>query len=292
MRLNIFVLSLFLSFLCVTAAPEVSAQSNTTQFPPVKGRETLNAVLWMQTSAEYRANALQAYRSATAQLPSLLAKSGSAALEQATTDAKILARLPPAIILDLDETVLDNSYPQARMVQDGADFEELVWERWMQEATATLIPGAREFLQAAVQAGIKIFYISNRSCSTPGDHCITKAATLRNLIKLDLPFAEAPDHVLLRNERPEWATRSKNARRAWVAERYRIVALVGDDLQDFVDRDIYEPRRAELETRFGVSWFILPNAMYGSWDRALTESKSGNEALSQKYQHLQTSPTR
>ena len=132
MRLNIFVLSLFLSFLCVTAAPEVSAQSNTTQFPLVKGRETLNAVLWMQTSAEYRANALQAYLSATAQLPSLLAKSGSAALEQATTDAKILARLPPAIILDLDETVLDNSYPQARMVQDGADFEELVWERWMQ----------------------------------------------------------------------------------------------------------------------------------------------------------------
>jgi 5'-nucleotidase (lipoprotein e(P4) family) len=219
-------------------------------------------------------------------------------------DAARLASLPTAVIVDLDETVLDNSYFQARLLREGRDYSEPAWQAWMQEAAAPVLPGAREFLDAASRAGHRIFYLTNRRCvpleSMPGDPCPAKAATRRNLLALGLPGAGDPQSLLLRGERPEWSSGDKGVRRAWLAASHRIVALAGDDLRDFVDRAVFDARREELSALFGTRWFLLPNAMYGSWERAIAEpacvgvqdaADCARQVLERKYASLETQPS-
>jgi 5'-nucleotidase (lipoprotein e(P4) family) len=263
-------------------------------------REQLHAVLWMQTAAEYRALAEQTWRLATERLPALLAP-GSAALEQAGMDPARLASLPTAVIVDLDETVLDNSYYQARITRERREYDDASWNAWIQEAAAPAVPGAIEFLRAAAAAGHRVFYLTNRECQpAAADPCPQKAATRRNLQRLGAPQADDPEALLLRRERAEWSGSDKSVRRAWLGERFRIVALAGDDLRDFVDRPVYDARRDELAPLFGTRWFLLPNAMYGSWERALAgppcvQQAPGGEAcagrpLANKYARLEPTP--
>ena len=73
------------------------------------------------------------------------------------------SKLPPAVILDIDETVLDNSYYQARQVRDNSAFAAETWDRWCLEARATAIPGALEFTRDAEKRGVTVFYITNRA---------------------------------------------------------------------------------------------------------------------------------
>jgi 5'-nucleotidase (lipoprotein e(P4) family) len=266
-------------------------------------REQLHATLWMQTSAEYRALVAQTYRLATERLEVALAP-GSAALEQAGVPAQRLASLPPAIVLDLDETVLDNSFYQARLLRERREYSDASWDAWVAEAAAPALPGARKFLEAAGARGIRIFYVTNRECPRtappPGeDPCPAGTATRRNLRALGLPAADDPEALLLRRGRPEWSGRSKSARRSAIAERYRIIAMVGDDLQDFVDRGVHAVRREEIDRHFGTRWFLLPNAMYGSWERSLAEpactqgmaaERCAQAVIERKYALLEVEP--
>jgi 5'-nucleotidase (lipoprotein e(P4) family) len=250
------------------------------------GRETLNATLWMQRAPEFRAIAEQVYRQATERIAA--PAPGSAALEQAGVPADVLARLPTAVVLDLDETVLDNSVYQARLLRDRASFDPATWGEWVKAAEADAIPGAREFIAAARRLGHTVFYITNRDCSTPAptssDRCPAKSATMRNLVALGIDAAPDPDRMLLRGERPDWVS-GKSSRRAHVAASYRIVAMVGDDLGDFVDPRVYLGDRARLVPRFGTSWFLLPNPIYGSWTAPFG-------SVEEKYAGLRTkSPT-
>lgn len=255
------------------AAPAAASAAAPAAAAPVIGRETINATLWMQRAAEYRIAVMQVFGLATERLATTIAAPGTAALEQRGMDPAQLAALPTAVIVDLDETILDNSYYQARRALAGGEYDDAAWQAWMAESAATLVPGAREFLTAAARAGHRIFYVTNRGCPrqrpAAGDPCPPKTATLRNLVALGLPNADDPSTLLLRVERPEWDTSSKSSRRAYIARTHRIVALAGDDLNDFVDRDVYERDRAALAPLFGVRWFLLSNAMYGSWERAL-----------------------
>jgi 5'-nucleotidase (lipoprotein e(P4) family) len=229
------------------------------------GRETLNATLWMQRAPEYRVIAEQVYRQATEKISA--PAPGSAALEQAGVPADVLARLPTAVVLDLDETVLDNSVYQARLLGDRANYSTATWAEWVKAGAADAVPGARAFIAAARRLGHTVFYVSNRDCSapepTPGDKCPAKTATMRNLVALGIDPAPDPERMLLRGERPEWAAKSQ--RRAFIAANYRIVAMVGDDVGDFVDLRNYIGDRERYAPRFGTSWFLLPNAIYGSW---------------------------
>jgi 5'-nucleotidase (lipoprotein e(P4) family) len=280
-------------------ATPVPAATATTTARGDTGREQLHAVLWMQSSAEYRAIAAQTWRLATERLPSLT-QPGSAALEQWGIDPQRLASLPTAVVVDLDETVLDNSFYQARQARARRDYDDESWNAWMLEGAATAVPGAREFLQAAAAAGHRVFYVTNRECQPAvGDPCPQKTATQRNLVALGLPGASDPDSLLLRRERAEWSGSDKSVRRAWLGERYRIVALGGDDLRDFVDRPIFEARRDELSPLFGTRWFLLPNAMYGSWEREIaggacaagtSADECSRRVLERKYQRLELAP--
>jgi len=231
------------------------------------GREQLNATLWMQRAPEYRAAVQQVYRLATEKIAA--PAPGSAALEQAGIPADQLARLPTAVVLDLDETVLDNTVYQARLIRDRMVYNSESWGEWVRAGEADALPGAREFIAAARKLGHTVFYITNRDCSipkpTPDDPCPAKTSTMRNLVALGIDPRPDPQYLLFRNDRPEWNTGTKTLRRKFIAANYRIVALVGDDLGDLVDPQVFAADRERLEAHFGVNWFVLPNAIYGSW---------------------------
>ena len=165
--------------------PMLSSASAMSAEPPLVGREQVNATLWMQRAAEYEMSTLQVYRLATERLSTTIAAPGSAVLEQRSLDPQRLAAMPTAIIVDLDETVLDNSFYQARRALVGGEYDEPSWQVWMREASAPAIAGSVEFLQAASRAGHKIFYVTNRECrpadAQPDDPCPARTATHRNL---------------------------------------------------------------------------------------------------------------
>lgn len=265
------------------------------------GREQVNGILWMQHSAEYVQLSRQIFAQATARLETLTASGESAALEQVTRPREQLARLPTAIVVDLDETILDNSFYQARRAREALEYDEPSWQLWMSEANAPALPGAIEYLRAADAAGHRIFYVTNRSCVPmaylPGEACPAKRWTQLNLQELGLPGADDGEVLMLRGERPEWSSSDKTVRRAHIAERYRIIALVGDDLRDFTDRAVFAAREAELSAWFGERWFLLPNPLYGSWERGLLEgacqpsSKDCAEANTRRrYERLKLTP--
>ncbi len=232
--------------------------------PATATHENLNAVVWMQTALEYQASALQAFRLAQLQLDVALADPAwSAAVEQQGDASK----LPPAVILDIDETVLDNWYYQARLIRDHTLFAIETWDAWVQEGQATAIPGAREFTQYAVQKGVTVFYVTNRTANL-------KAVTRKNLAAEQLPLSATVDTVLTRGERPEWSASAKGPRRAHVARDFRILLLVGDDLGDFVvdAAGSVAERRTRSEAHagwWGRRWIMIPNPTYGSWERAV-----------------------
>jgi 5'-nucleotidase (lipoprotein e(P4) family) len=225
--------------------------------------ENLNAVVWMQSALEFEASTLQAYRLAQQQLDAALKDpTWTAATEQAGNSSA----LKPAIILDIDETVLDNTYYQARLVRDGTTFSNETWDRWCEEARATAIPGAREFTRYAADRGVTVFYVSNRMNTV-------EAPTRANLAELGFPLAAGTDTVLLRGER-DWSASAKGPRRAYISREFRVLLLIGDDLGDFVTDASGTPQARRTRTEphaawWGVRWIMLPNPSYGSWERAV-----------------------
>jgi 5'-nucleotidase (lipoprotein e(P4) family) len=237
-----------------------------------KTHENLNAVLWMQTSVEYQAAAMQAYAAARAALDRGLAdRRWTAAIEQ-TGDA---SALPPAIVLDLDETVLDNSAFQARHVAGGPGFSETAWAAWCEERKAGAIPGAVEFLTYARGRGVIPFFVTNRTQPL-------EQATRDVLARLGVPLETGEDTVLSRRERPEWESSDKASRRQAIAARYRILLLVGDDLGDFMgNRGTIGERRqraAAYAGNWGTKWIMLPNPTYGSWEQAIAPGLDNEDA--------------
>ncbi|MEJ0086845.1 MAG: HAD family acid phosphatase [Pseudomonadota bacterium] len=267
---RIWFCSLAILFACAANADDATS------------REQLHSTLWMQRAPEYRAIVAQVYRLATEKL--FAPTPGSAALEQAGIPAEQLARLPAAVVLDLDETVLDNTVYQARLLRDRTTYNNASWGEWVRAGEAEALPGAREFIAAARRLGLTVFYITNRDCSTPqptpDDPCPAKTATIRNLITLGIDAKPDPERLLLRAEKPDWVS-GKSTRRKFIAASYRIVAMVGDDLGDFVDPQTFVADRERLEPHFGVDWFLLPNPIYGSWTNSY-------DTLEEKYAGLRT----
>lgn len=215
------------------------------------------ATLYMQKAGEYRALAYQAFNWA-----------------QATLDAdektkkklpKAERKKPRAVVVDIDETVLDNSPAQAYLIKNREPFSTTGnWYPWGEMRKAKAIPGAVDFLNYAHQKGIKVFYVSNRDE-------VQKQATIDNLIKVGFPDATAETVQLRQTES------SKEARRQAISQKYRIVILVGDNLDDLsnvFEKKSVPDRFAEVDKAralFGSKFIVLPNAMYGTWENAIYE---------------------
>jgi 5'-nucleotidase (lipoprotein e(P4) family) len=244
----------------------------------------LNATLWVQTAAEYRASAEQAYAAAVRALPDALADSTWTAAVEQTGNYR---DKPAAIVVDVDETVLLNTPHQAFLVREDLEFNPETWDQWVQKAAAEPVPGAVEFLADAASRGVTVFYITNRGAEQ-------EEATRANLESQGFPLDPERDTVFLYRERPEW-DRDKSSRRAAVAEAFRVVLVVGDDFNDFVSARIPLDQRDSLvrahAEKWGRKWIVLPNPTYGSWEDALWSFESDlseEEALHRKLEILET----
>lgn len=230
--------------------------------------DNLNAVLWIQRSAEYQAASLQTYRAAAQVLDRALKQTQWDALVPEERDGPV-ARLKPAVVMDIDETVLDNSPYQARLVRNGEEYNEVTWDAWVQERRARAVPGVVEFARAANARGVTVFYLSNRA-----EHL--GEATLDNLRAVGMPVADEGVFLGLGTyvEGCEQHGSEKHCRRQKVGREYRVLMQFGDQLGDFVQivANTPEDRAALLErygTWFGERWWMLPNPSYGSWEPAV-----------------------
>ncbi len=230
--------------------------------------DNLNAVAWTQTAIEHDLILLQTYRDARSQLLAALHDPAWDALGKGDRRTP-LAHLPPAVVLDIDETVLDNSPYQARVVKTGGEFNAADWDAWCKEERARALPGAVDFTQFAARHGIAVIYISNRAQNLD-------QATLTNLRKVGLPVS-GPDAFLGLGTVLAGCQQSgtdKGCRRQLVGQRYRVLMQFGDQLGDFIDitQNTEHGRREAVSAYLpwiGTRWFVLPNPTYGSWEPAL-----------------------
>lgn len=236
-----------------SCAPSQSISSNSSDCH----HPSENAVLWQQTAAEYDALCHQAFNIAKLRLQQSY---------QAGDD--LVGNKPPAIIMDLDETVIDNSPYNAMLAIKNQSFSDNTWNEWVESANAEFIPGALEFIDFAQNNGVEIFFISNREERT-------LEATKRVLNEKGLGVN--PEYILLKNSSSE-----KASRRQQVLQTHTVIMLIGDNLADF--NDVFEDeldylRRKdlvnnELNNSFGLNYIILPNPMYGDWEKSLDNSST------------------
>lgn len=226
-----------------------------------KGHDQLDAVLWTQTSIEHEVLYQQIYAAATRQLQPALADPQWDAL---AGTPRALDGLPPALIVDIDETLLDNTPVNAKAVVDGGAYDYAEWYRWVAKAEARALPGSVAFMQAAARLGITPYYLTNRE---PGQ----EADTLRNLRRAGFPIDDVGQILTAGTDIGgcQHAGSDKTCRRQWVGERARVLLMVGDSYGDFIaapnrlsaQRQVAAPYQAW----FGQRWFLLPNPTYGGW---------------------------
>jgi acid phosphatase len=247
--------------------------------------ERLHSTLWVQTSAEYVVVANQVYSMALEDLGTALRDPEWQVAIESGGDG---GDLPPAVIVDIDETVLDNSGHAARAIVARQGFVQEIWSAWVREAAAPAVPGAVDYLRHADAMGVTVFYVSNRLRDL-------EEPTRNNLEAIGCPLRKDIDVVLLRDERPGWGV-AKSSRRTWIAKRFRVLQIVGDDLSDFVpvpegidDTDRIEIARSHRD-RWGTGWYLLPNPIYGGWEEALMQGEHAEHVtpLERKFQHLET----
>lgn len=225
---------------------------------------SLDANLFVQTSAEYRACCLQAYNLASLRLAAALAKS--------TAPSSTLA-----VVLDLDETVLDNGAFQSMMIRSRLAYDQRLWDLWEAEHWDKweLVPGAKDFILEATKAGVHVVYVSNRNEKF-------RPQTKQGLERLGLPLTDEA-HLKLASD-----TSDKTARRAEAEKTHTVVLHVGDNLRDF-DEAFRTPKlaadadaaavaaairhRKDAVDRhakdWGDRWIVIPNPIYGEWMKPL-----------------------
>jgi len=257
-RVGLVALILMVALGCASQRPAAVAQA-----PEPPASDLLNAVLWMQRSVEYKASALTAFALARIRLDQALADKDWTAAPKEQTGA--YQSLPPAIILDVDESILDNSGYQAWMTLKGTTFDSKTWNAYVNTVTSQAIPGAVEFARYADSKGVKVFYVSNRTADE-------EPATRKNLERFGFPTGGNVDTMLMTRKQPDWGS-AKGTRRAFVARSYRILINVGDNFGDFVDD--YRGGEAERlkvmednKARWGREWIMIANPSYGSFESA------------------------
>jgi acid phosphatase len=256
-----------------TATPPADAAVPTAVVAPAgpAANDNLNAVAWMQTSVEFRLVAGQAFRGALGQLDKALKSPGWDALPKEDR-SNVAAGLPPAIIVDVDETMLDNTPFQARLVRDDKGFDDAGWNAWILERAARPVPGALEFARAAASRGVTIYYISNRTADQG-------PPTVDNLRTAGFPIRDASQFLGLGSpvDGCQAEGSDKHCRRLLVGRTHRVLMQFGDQLGDFVSIAANTLAGREQAVRpylgwVGERWFVLPNPTYGSWEPALFDN--------------------
>tara|TARA_R110000868_G_scaffold91812_2_gene254406 strand:- start:23369 stop:24214 length:846 start_codon:yes stop_codon:yes gene_type:complete len=232
---------------CRTNFPEQAKHTRQELGIKIPIREhSVQSVLWVQQSGEYRALCYQAFNLAKYQLDDLLSKNE-------------FTGKPLAIITDIDETIFNNSPFAAKQIETDKEFNQDSWVQWEKLEQAKSIPGSLEFLKYAESKGVQVFYISNISV-------LQQKETMNHLKKIGFPYVDEK-HMLLKDK-----TSGKEVRRQIVSKENTIVMLLGDTLSDF--SDVFDDkstndRNNQVENfrkKFGKEFIVLPNPTYGDWE--------------------------
>jgi 5'-nucleotidase (lipoprotein e(P4) family) len=220
--------------------------------------QLLLSVLWFQKSAEMRALYYQGYNIA------------ERSLEEKLREKR--GTKPFAVIMDIDETILDNSPSEVFLIENNVPFSDEVWKKWVNQASAEACPGALDFVKFAESQKVEVFYVTNREL--PDE----LQPTIINMRKLGFPFADS-SHMVLKN-----GISSKEIRRNTLEEKFDIILLIGDNLADF--DAVFDNRGDDFgfgaveknRKRFGAEFIVLPNPMYGPWINAAVKNQPGETA--------------
>ncbi len=205
------------------------------------------SVLWYKQSAEMKACYYQTFNFAKKLLDEKIA-------------GEETNKLPKAVVVDVDETMLDNSPYEVELINTGIAYTSESWKAWTDKASAKALPGSLDFVKYAESKGVEVFYISNRKLNEV-------ESTMKNLKNIGFPYADKK-HILFKDQ-----TSDKTERRANVSENYEIILLIGDNLRDF--DELFKNRETnngfdiveENKEAFGDKFLILPNPMYGEWGK-------------------------
>lgn len=242
--LSIFILS------CENQVNSVGPREAANQIHKPSQKHTINAVLWHQTAAEYKALCYQTYNLAKIQLKLRLQHHA------------FPYDLPPAIVMDLDETVVDNSFFNAQLILDSTNYNRDRWMEWSNLMNAGEVPGALEFIAFTKDLGVKVLFVSNRRVAELQN-------TMENLKKLGVTDLDSNQFYLRVDEG------SKKSRREEIAINHEIIMFFGDNLSDFssiFDKQDVATRNNlvdSLSSEFGSRFIVLPNVLYGDWESAL-----------------------
>ena len=202
-----------------------------------KNLELPNDVRWVVKSSEYNILSNQIYDNAWNNLSNTLR----------------LADSKSCVVMDLDETVLDNSKYQIDLVYKSESYNPESWSQWVNLEMAELVPGAKEFIDKVRKTNVKIIFLSNRMHKN-------LEPTISNMKKLDIVSSD--DIFLLRLDKKD----KKNIRRNEIINGIgrlskigplKVLAYFGDAKHDFPDADDYYV--------FGENMYMFPNPMYGKW---------------------------
>jgi 5'-nucleotidase (lipoprotein e(P4) family) len=240
-------LSLLLSAGIIACAPPAPVATAPGPVAPAAGMQSAwpRDLLWVRTSAEHHALFVQSFRAARERLAEL---------------ARGKALGTWAVIVDADETLVDNSEYQRRLHLRGASFDSLTWDVWVREQSATALPGAVEYVAAVRALGGRIVVVTNRED-------VACDPTRRNLEAVGLNV----DLVLCRrgvsDKNPRFAS-VRNGTAGGGLPPLEVLQWVGDNIQDFpkMTQRAREQGAAAFAT-FGDRYFMLPNPMYGSFER-------------------------
>ena len=232
---------------------DVAAQEALKQKQQYQAETETMGLLWMRTSAEYRALAYQGYNVAMN------------AVKMAVTDPSH-QRKPLAIVLDADETVVDNTKLMGESIANGnGRFDAPWWRQAVHQGKSQAMPGAVEFLNEVHKQGVEIFYVSNRYAPVNLD------VTIQNFKELGFPSVDK-DHVLLFEKDSD-----KQPRFDMIAKKYYVVVYMGDNAGDFpigTKGKTLAERNAIIDAHkedFGTTFVVFPNPAYGSWVSALAK---------------------
>ena len=219
-------------------------------------QQSVNAVIWYATSAENAYIYEQTYRIAEEKVHRGLSQLNSAKV--------------PAVVLDIDETVLDNSPYMLDLIKKGETFSEDSWSKWVRMQSARPLPGVLAFIKTCQELGVEVFFISNRSVRY-------LEFTVANLIEVGIPTDQ--DHVFLKESDSD-----KTVRRDQVKVNYDVLLYIGDNLRDFDEmfkdrsnnggREVVRNSKNEMLDRH----LLLPNPMYGQWERIFKYPEGTTEA--------------
>ncbi len=212
--------------------------------PPQPAARTMpNDLRWFRTSAEYRALARQAYQVAGDRLSEL---------------SRGLAAGSWAVILDVDESILDNSEYERRLFATNRSYTDSSWATWVNERAAPAIPGSVEFTRRIHELGGRVAIVTNRADM----FCAATRANLESVgVHPDVMLCQPPGES---DKNPRFDKIAQGTAAAGVPP-LTVVAWVGDNIMDFPHLTQSARNDPLALSDFGKRYFILPNPIYGSW---------------------------